>query len=190
MRASRTAKWVLLPLSMACVLMASVTARGQTSEAAEARGGEARGSAALALVESQIRRVFPDVSHLPPEMAAGRSAGATDRVVLLDVREASEYAVSRIPGAIWIDPASRGAAHVAALAGGLDDAIVVAYCSIGLRSSRLLVRIGQGLKEKGARELHNLEGGIFRWRNEGRPLVGPDGVTRAVHRGICRVRIA
>jgi rhodanese-related sulfurtransferase len=150
--------------------------------AAEPGGARSEGrSSALALLEMQMRQLFDDVSHIPPERVAGLMVRRPGHVVLIDVRTPEEYAVSRIPGAVRVDPESRSAAEVAALAGGLDDKVVVAYCSIGLRSARLLVRIGQALKERGARELHNLEGGVFRWRNERRPLVAERGATEAVH---------
>ncbi|MFM9939928.1 MAG: rhodanese-like domain-containing protein [Hyphomicrobiaceae bacterium] len=138
-------------------------------------------SAALDLVEAQIRTVFDDVPHISQESLVKLLQDVPGRVVLLDVRGAEEHAVSRLPGAIHVMPETRSAAEVVARAGSLEGKIVVAYCSIGLRSSRLLVEIGQALKEKGAVELHNLAGGAFRWRNDGRQLVGASGPTRAIH---------
>ena len=84
-------------------------------------------------------------------------------------------------GAVAVAPEARSAGQIARTAGGLEGRIVVAYCSIGLRSSRLLVRVGQALREQGATGVYNLGGGVFRWRNERRPLVGPGGPTRAIH---------
>lgn len=138
-------------------------------------------SAALDLVEGQIRQLFDDVEHMSIERFDELLRTSADRVVVLDVREPEEHAVSRLAGAIHISPDEKSAAEVVRRAGDLDGKIVVAYCSIGLRSSRLIVRIGQALKERGAAELHNLAGGVFRWRNDGRTLKGPKGATWAIH---------
>jgi rhodanese-related sulfurtransferase len=138
-------------------------------------------SAALELMEGQIASAFADVSHLSTDDFAQRRAADPTRVVLLDVRGADEHAISWLEGAVHVAPETRRAADVVAAAGDLQGKIVVAYCPIGLRSSRLIVRIGQALKDKGAAELHNLAGGVFRWRNEGRPLVGPGGPTHTIH---------
>jgi rhodanese-related sulfurtransferase len=126
--------------------------------------------------------VFGDVSHLTTADLERLMATAPERLVLLDVRAAEEFALSRITGAVHVDPAARSAAEVARRVGGLEGKVVIAYCAIGLRSARLLVRIGQALKEQGASELYNLEGGVFRWRNEQRRLVDEaGGDTRRIH---------
>jgi rhodanese-related sulfurtransferase len=161
-------------------IIASAVIFPQAVNAQEAPVGNIR-SAALEVVETQVRKAFVDVTHLTPEVLARMLDEKSDRIVLLDVRTADEYAVSHLRGAIHVPPDSRSAAEIAVRAGGLDGKIVVAYCSIGLRSARLLVRIGQGLKERGATELHNLQGGAFRWRNERRDLVKGNAPTRDIH---------
>ena len=172
---------IVLLLGLLWPIAVSADEKPAGGEGVDATGAPLRRSWALTIVESRLRTTFDDVSHLSTIDLARLLDKDPDRVVLLDVRGADEYAVSRIPGAIRIDPESRSAGEVAQLAGDLTDKIVIAYCAIGLRSSQLIVRIGQALKEKGPRELHNLEGGAFRWRNERRGLVGPDGQTRAIH---------
>lgn len=167
-------------LTMAAVLVAAPGAASAGEPIATPAPTSMR-SAALELVEGQIASAFADVSHLSTTDLARLRATDPTRVVLLDVRGADEHATSRIDGAVHVAPETRRAGDVVAAAGDLDGKIVVAYCSIGLRSSRLIVRIGQALKEKGAAELHNLAGGVFRWRNEGRPLVGPAGPTTSIH---------
>jgi rhodanese-related sulfurtransferase len=163
-------------MGIAIALADGVSAVAETREAA----GNLR-SEALGLVEAQIARVFGDVNHMTPAALAMLLRERPDKVVLLDVRALDEHAVSRLPGGVHISPETRSAAAVEATAGSLEGKIVVAYCAIGLRSSRLIVRIGQALRERGVVELHNLAGGAFRWRNEGRPLVDANGPTRAMH---------
>jgi rhodanese-related sulfurtransferase len=138
-------------------------------------------SVALELAEAQVQSAFHDVNHMTPDALAALLSNAPDHVVLLDVRTAEEYAISHLPDAVQVAPDQRSANEVARLAGGLNGKIVVAYCSIGLRSSRVLLRIGQAMKEQGATNLYNLKGGIFRWRNERRPLVAQGGRTQAIH---------
>lgn len=138
-------------------------------------------SAALDVVETQVRSAFGDIKHIHANTLAALLRVASDRVVLLDVRTADEFALSHMAGAIRVDPDARRTSEIVRLAGPLDGKIVVAYCSIGLRSSRLLVRLNQALREKGAVELANLSGGLFRWRNEQRPLVNATGQTAAIH---------
>ena len=48
---------------------------------------------------------------------------------------------------------------------------------MGLRSTAL----GVALQQAGYSGIFNLEGGIFRWANEGRPLVKADGPATVVH---------
>ena len=43
---------------------------------------------------------------------------------------------------------------------------VVVYCSVGYRSSQL----AQELRRQGFENVFNLEGSLFQWANEGRPL--------------------
>ena len=43
---------------------------------------------------------------------------------------------------------------------------VVVYCSVGYRSSRL----AEELRARGFENVFNLEGSLFQWANEGRPL--------------------
>jgi hypothetical protein len=64
---------------------------------------------------------------------------------------------------------------------GLDslstDAPIVVYCSVGYRSARIAER----LREQGFTNASNLEGSIFRWANEGRPVYRDSTEVDAVH---------
>jgi rhodanese-related sulfurtransferase len=138
-------------------------------------------SVALAAVEGQVEGAFADVAHIRPPGLGVLLDALGDRVVLVDVRTQEEFARSHLPGAVRVSPEARGTAELVAAVGSLEGKVVVFYCSIGLRSSRLMVRIGQALREKGAAQLYNLSGGIFRWRNEHRPLVAEGSPTNAIH---------
>ena len=54
---------------------------------------------------------------------------------------------------------------------------IVVYCSVGYRSSEL----AEFLMKTGFTEVYNLEGSIFRWANEGRPVYRAEERVRVVH---------
>ena len=135
-------------------------------------------------VESSIHQEFPEVRQMSTGELADRLADPKRPTpLLLDVRRAEEYAVSHLEGALWVDPDLEGVALRDALPTELDpDTPIVAYCSVGYRSSRLVRR----LEAEGFADVVNLQGSIFRWANEGRPLVtkavdGESVATRSVH---------
>jgi len=101
--------------------------------------------------------------------------------LLFDVRTAGEYEKSRIATAVRLEPDTGPddfAARNAALVAGRDT---VFYCSVGQRSSELLERVESVCRIAGARSCRNLRGGIFRWYNEGRPVVDASGATDDIH---------
>ena len=121
-------------------------------------------------VDRLIADNYPDV----PQMTTARLAETLDAgrrpVVLLDAREAEEYAVSHLPAAHHA-PSVDAALRI--VRQSPPDAVVVAYCSVGVRSSALAAR----LRERGVAEVHNLQGSLFAWANEGRPVYrGPTRV--------------
>lgn len=85
-----------------------------------------------------------------------------EKVLFVDVREAEEFAESRIPGAKLL-PLSEFAARVAELP---KDEPVVLYCRSGGRSAQAAA----WLAAKGHAEVLNLEGGILAWYRAGLPL--------------------
>ena len=114
----------------------------------------------LDFIKQRVRLTFPQAPQLRTEELA-RRLEAGERLILLDVRRAEEYAVSHLPGAIRVDPDA-----VPELPLGIGrDASVVAYCSVGWRSSKWV----EALREQGI-DAVNLEGSIFQWVAEDRPL--------------------
>lgn len=133
----------------------------------------------LSVIEGVIQVRYPNISHISPEQLIEMQNGS-NRLVLLDVREADEYSISRLNGAIRVSP-DAAANDVQAVAGDLKDRVVVVYCSVGARSSILAGRVQKALRDAGAVAVHNLSGGIFRWHNEERALVDAEGETALVH---------
>ena len=101
-------------------------------------------------------------------------------ILLLDIREPEEYAVSRLPGALRVDP-SASAESALTQFGDVTGKEVVVYCSVGRRSSIFAEREQTALMKMGAASVSNLEHGIFGWHNERRELIDANGKTDAVH---------
>ena len=141
----------------------------------------ALGGNPLRPVEFLVAAQYRLIAHAEPVELATRLAEVGREVVLFDVRAADEFAVSRIPEAIHLDPSIDGREFHRRYGERIRNRDVIVYCSVGLRSSRVAERLKSALSVAGPRSVANLRGGIFRWSNEGRPLVGPDGATRLVH---------
>ncbi len=99
------------------------------------------------------------------ELRAKLSSGAP--VLLLDIRESRENAVSSLPNARHIAPDDVDSTVLTPA----PDVAVVAYCTAGYRSGMAAVR----LEERLGREVFSLHGGIVAWFNAGGEVRDPDG---------------
>lgn len=129
-------------------------------------------------LETMTRKVaekFDDVPQLSTsDLAAWLADPDSKPPQLLDTREPEEFAVSHLPGAIRIDPDAT-AVQIRSIIDTTHP--VVTYCSVGYRSSEIADR----LIKAGAPNVMNLEGSIFKWANEGRPLVRDGMPVQRVH---------
>jgi rhodanese-related sulfurtransferase len=134
-------------------------------------------------LSSAVRDVAKRHSSLVHMSTAYLSArlGADREVVLFDVREESEHAVSHLEGAIRVDPGIWRSTFLSRFRHALGGKTVVFYCSVGVRSSALAESVKNDLISAGAKVVANLEGGIFAWHNEKRALVNSRGPTTYVH---------
>ena len=95
--------------------------------------------------------------------------------VLLDIRSRAEYEVSHLPGAVFLDYESFTLAAVKNIP---PHQAIVVYCSVGVRSEK----IGEQLQQAGFTKVRNLYGGIFKWKNDGLPVVRAQNIpTDSVH---------
>ncbi|MEO1033944.1 MAG: rhodanese-like domain-containing protein [Pseudomonadota bacterium] len=117
----------------------------------------------------EVRAKYTDVRHVTPEQLLAMPG----EPLLIDVREADEYGVSRLPNALH----APDRASLLALVEAAADRPVVVYCSLGVRSSEA----ARFLAKHGHDDVANLDGSIFRWANEGRPLVNDFGPTDRAH---------
>ncbi len=119
-------------------------------------------------IYTYIDSEYPSVKQIS---VAEASQLNSDSVLFVDVREKDEYELSHLPGALWYH------SNVDFTDNSLIGKIVVLYCSVGVRSSKLAVNLP---KEVTAR-VYNLQGSIFRWVAEGHSVVHQGEFTRKVH---------
>ena len=125
-------------------------------------------------VESTIATEFPKISQITTRNLSEIIADSAKEVMLLDVREENEVAVSHLLGAVRVGSVQEA---VVLVESAPHHTIIVAYCSVGYRSAEFVSH----LKALSTRDVYNLEGSLFRWANEDRPVYrGTERVT-SVH---------
>jgi rhodanese-related sulfurtransferase len=130
---------------------------------------------AFKVLQWRIERRFPDVTWLKTEeMARWGNGPAEPPPVLLDARTEDEFRVSRLKGAVRIDPYRPS---LRPLQGFRKDTVVMVYSSAGYRGARVASWLGRA----GYSNVLNLSGGIFAWVNEGRPIFRGETPTAQVH---------
>lgn len=134
----------------------------------------------LETIQAQLRIDYKGVPHLST-IELKRAMAAKDNLLVLDVREEDEFAVSRIKGALRVDPGIWRWQFMNKFGDSVRGKTVVFYCSVGVRSSKLAASVQAALKEQGASSVYNLDGGVFAWHNETRALVNAKGKTDFVH---------
>lgn len=97
--------------------------------------------------------------------------------IVLDSREQKEFDVSHIKTAECVGYDYFSAKKIIEKYKNLNDTIVV-YCSVGIRSER----IGKKLKKIGYKNVFNLYGGIFGWKNNDQEVLDNNQIpTEKVH---------
>ena len=140
-------------------LLLSAACSERTGSSVDAAPDSPEWEAALRLV----REDFPGVPQVTTDALADLLAREPASVLLLDARSLEEYEVGHLRGAVHAD--SLDVALAARSAPGAGSTVVV-YCSVGYRSSELVER----LIAIGVDNVFNLEGSLFRWANEDRPV--------------------
>lgn len=131
----------------------------------------------LESVESLIEGDFPDITHITGEELETWLADPQIDVLIVDCRKPKEFSISHLPDAVNLTSARDIAGFLEENDRSPDH--IVAYCSVGWRSSKLV----QALEKKsGIENAANLRGAIFRWANDNRPLKDSEGnPTEKVH---------
>ncbi len=140
-------------------------------------------------VRDDLMRSFPaidiiDGATLERWIQQVRNEDTRRKPRLIDVRSDAEFAVSHLVGAQHIS-AGASITEIGQLI-KLDPSEaesrppVVVYCAVGYASSEFVDR----LKRLGIVRVQMLDGGIFRWANDSRPLAGANGAAvNKVHPG-------
>jgi rhodanese-related sulfurtransferase len=108
-----------------------------------------------------LEKIYPD--DIPTLSIMEFKTLKKEKFYLLDTRGKEEFSVSHLKharevGYLWFD--MRDVYDIP------KDAIVIMYCAIGNRSSRIAER----LMKAGYKNVYVLYGGIFEWVNEGNPV--------------------
>jgi rhodanese-related sulfurtransferase len=105
-----------------------------------------------------------DLSNLPVEVDVATAAALQKQpdVVLIDVREQSEYDAGHIPGVTLI-PMADVATRLSEIP---QDKTVIVTCRSGRRSGE----ITEYLRQQGYDKVHNMQGGILAWEQAGLPV--------------------
>jgi rhodanese-related sulfurtransferase len=132
----------------------------------------------LRLLRWSVKLKFPQVRSISTVKLADwlSQANLGDRQppILLDTRTASEYEVSHLPKAQRLDPKTPDLTELNHLE---PDTPIVTYCSVGVRSAKMVQR----LQSAGFTNVFNLDGSIFQWSNEGRPVYRDNQPVQQVH---------
>jgi len=117
------------------------------------------------------------------------------KLVLLDTREEREYKVSHLANAVRLNPEETDMSNVIKTINKEAPHIpkkVVCYCAVGWRASIMSQRLLDELEKlenqdlKPGMEVYNLEGAIFKWANERKGLVEPNGNSTPMVHGFDR----
>ena len=87
-------------------------------------------------------------------------------ISIFDVREKEEFIVSHLKGAKQLSPSIWKSSFLKTYGEQIKGKQIVFYCSVGVRSTKMADYLSQSLKEQGAKEIYNLEEGIFGWANK------------------------
>lgn len=139
---------------------------------------QADGNRQLADIHESIQHEFATIEHVD----ASRLEAMADRDLLVfDVRRQDEFDVSHLAGAVRVAADVSVDEFMASYSHLARGKSLVFYCSVGQRSSALASRLREPLLIAGASEVYNLEGGIFRWHNDGRALVNASQDSTYIH---------
>ncbi len=129
----------------------------------------------LANIKQKVRSEFPAVAQMNiKQLQELLSETPDNKILLLDVRAAEEFNVSHLKNA-KLTTTLKDALLI--LRDVPKDKPIVAYCSVGYRSSEL----AQQLVKQGYHNVYNLEGSIFEWANKGLPVYNHGKQVNKVH---------
>ena len=151
-----------LPLMLSALAVAGIFAACSQQPAADWPG-----------MKRTIRDKFPEVRQISTTQLSEWLA-QPEPPLLFDARAPKEYAISHL---LKAQPAENEQQALALLKDTSKDRQIVIYCSVGYRSSAL----ARQLQQAGYTNVFNLEGSIFEWANDGRPVYQGNQRVKTVH---------
>jgi len=129
-------------------------------------------------IQRKIRRKFPNVPSVTTQaLAEWLEDPSTANPILIDVRAEPEFSVSHLPNAIHATDSKSALQTIDTSGDTSTTRTVVLYCSVGYRSARMT----KELMSAGRKNVFNLDGSIFQWVNEGRPVYRDGSQVNDVH---------
>ena len=126
------------------------------------------------VLHQPLRMKFPLVRQVSPaELVVWMRDPKRPPPLLVDVRPLAEFQQSHLQGAAHVDPALRDLSPLQRIP--YEQPILV-YDAAGVGGTVMVI----ALSHAGYRRLSNLDGGIFRWANEGHPVVTDQGEASSV----------
>jgi len=126
------------------------------------------------VLRQALRLKFREVRQVTPaELVAWTQDPQRPPPLLLDARPDSSFVRSHIQGAVRLDPVHP---DLSVLVHVPRDQPLVVYDAAGVGGTAMVI----GLVGAGFSRVSNLEGGIFRWVNEGHPIVSDTGRAETV----------
>lgn len=129
-------------------------------------------------VKQKIAKDFPNIpSVTTDELERWLNESSRPNPILVDARSTKEFNVSHLPDAVHLEHTDQTIKYLndRRNESGSKDAVV--YCSVGYRSAKLV----QSLVENEIVDVWNLDGSIFQWFNEGRPVFCGETSAAEVH---------
>ena len=114
------------------------------------------------------------LKHDVPEISIDSLHKIKDAVLLLDARETAEFNVSHLKNAKFVGYKDF---NIELLHNTSKNQPIVVYCSVGYRSEK----IAEKLMNAGFKNVQNLYGGIFEWKNKKLDVYNANGITNNVH---------
>jgi rhodanese-related sulfurtransferase len=98
-----------------------------------------------------------------------------EKITIIDTRAPEEFKVSHLAGAQFLNYDSYTTDDLKKIPA---NSKIIVYCSVGYRSER----VGEKLLKLGYKNVFNIYGGIFGWKNEGQAVVNKQNQpTDSVH---------
>jgi rhodanese-related sulfurtransferase len=114
------------------------------------------------------------LKHTVPEISVDSAAAVKTSCTFLDAREKNEFDVSHINNSIYV---GYNDFKLDAVKNIDKNTPIIVYCSVGYRSEK----ISEKLIAAGYKNVQNMYGGIFEWKNENNIVVDKNGTTNNVH---------